>query len=423
MENIVGYFEFFMIYTVLVIGKAALLTIPVLALIFLLRATLFRSHVFGRGFLWMLMLLVPFMGKMKWFYESIAGWRIFFWQHELCVTFPWICSVYVGGMVGFFLFFVRRRRKLQKTVRGFMRVEPVSKERLLELGGRFAGRTDIRACDYAVTPFAVGLLHPVIVLPRNFLEKYSKEELEVILLHELTHIRMLHLWYYFLWDVLRAMFWINPAMLFATKYIRLDLELICDCVCIQKQNGQAVSYGMLILKTARVLGNRPFPERMPAFAGEKEFRGMKERIRRIAEYEPYRQKKMMAVSCCVVAVFLGVLMGIRENSYPKYTRIDTVSFYSEDFRQLMMSDEQELRDAFWYRDGRVYIDWNQMNPILNAHGIRENSFYLGFGGFVKLPGVGGGCNAIFVERASDGVAEIPYVDNEKLPMTRLAEYF
>lgn len=419
MRSLIGHTNFVLVYSVIWIGRGMLLSIPVMSLILLFRKTLFRRNAFAKGFLWSLLLLVPFMGKLKFFYENRTGVRLSWWWQALCAGHPWICWLYALGMLLMGVFLCLRKHRLKRFVKGLKQVEHIS-------------GFDIRICELTVTPFAVGLLHPVVVLPEIFLKEYTKEELEIIVLHEKTHIRLGHLWCYFLWDCLRVLFWMNPLMTIGIKYMRIDLEEICDRVCIQKQQGEAIAYGMLILKTARRLNlkdkQRSYRVGMSTFAGEQEFGVMKQRMLWIAKYAPYRESRLCVAALMIACMFLAALFGIKKVSYPRYTEIQQVSISTVDWdtQMLLFTDRQTFQNAFWCEDGILYIDWKEMEPLLQENGIEVEEFFLGFGGFMKLPGVGGGCNAIYVERYSpkpaDGIEAIPYFDNEKLPIMQFYRY-
>ena len=65
--------------------------------------------------------------------------------------------------------------------------------------------TVVRVARLPVTPFAAGILKPVIVMPKVILQTYSTAEIQTILLHEKMHIRLCHLLFYALWDIQRAL--------------------------------------------------------------------------------------------------------------------------------------------------------------------------------------------------------------------------
>lgn len=77
-------------------------------------------------------------------------------------------------------------------------------------------------------PFVTGIPRPHIYLPNNFEESFSAEQQKWILVHELTHIQRKDLWAQLALECVKASFWFNPLLYFATPYFREDQELACD---------------------------------------------------------------------------------------------------------------------------------------------------------------------------------------------------
>lgn len=59
-------------------------------------------------------------------------------------------------------------------------------------------------------------------------EHYSEEELEEIMAHEATHARQRHSWDVVVSELLCCLFWFNPAVWLAKRYIRQNLEFLAD---------------------------------------------------------------------------------------------------------------------------------------------------------------------------------------------------
>ena len=54
-----------------------------------------------------------------------------------------------------------------------------------------------------------------------------------------------------------------------------------------------------------------------------------------------------------------------------------------------------------------------MDNILREQGIEEDTFFIGFGGYLKIPGIGGGMSFVEVDYGGqDEKLVIPYWDNE-----------
>lgn len=98
-------------------------------------------------------------------------------------------------------------------------------------------------------PFAAGILHPEIFLPPLDL---SDRELELVLRHEIQHIRSLDLYKKAVFIFLAELFWWNPAMWAFVREIDALQELDCDRRLVDKMNkAERVEYLNTQLKVLR----------------------------------------------------------------------------------------------------------------------------------------------------------------------------
>ena len=100
------------------------------------------------------------------------------------------------------------------------------------------------------TPLTIGLYKStaVVVLPRR---QYTREELELILRHEVVHICREDAWNKFFLMFCTAMCWFNPLMWRAMKKSAEDLELSCDeTVLLDADDDDRRQYARLVLNTA-----------------------------------------------------------------------------------------------------------------------------------------------------------------------------
>jgi len=74
----------------------------------------------------------------------------------------------------------------------------------------------------AVMPFTTGLIHTRTVVLKGILQNFQTEELKIILFHERTHIRLGHLWYYLLWDMIQVLLWLNPFLTVCKRFLKED---------------------------------------------------------------------------------------------------------------------------------------------------------------------------------------------------------
>lgn len=100
------------------------------------------------------------------------------------------------------------------------------------------------------TPLTIGLFKRStrVVLPER---KYSKEDLELILRHEIVHIGREDAWSKFFMVFCTAMCWFNPLMWVAMRKSADDMELSCDeTVLLEANEATRKQYAILLLDTA-----------------------------------------------------------------------------------------------------------------------------------------------------------------------------
>ena len=147
----------------------------------LLRKMFFSGWTFLRGLLWSSFLLIPFLGKLKLYYENKAVLNITWRLTTATMSWIWADRIYMAGIFIAAIFIFGKRLRLRKSVAG---MEKSSLDNI-----------QIRVTDMNVTPFTVGLLKPKIVIPKVMLGSHGRDELRTVVQHEQTHIRLGHLWF------------------------------------------------------------------------------------------------------------------------------------------------------------------------------------------------------------------------------------
>lgn len=399
-ERMTELLDFCSLYYTIQLVRCALVSFAVFAVVFLLRKTLLKNRVFLKGALWSLFVPVLFAGKMKFFYENTVGILAFSSWTGLLIHYRWLNWLYFGVMFLYAIRLLGKRRKLHRLAADMKR--------------RQVNGVSVFVTKLPVTPYTIGVFCPKIILPQAILEQYSEKELRAILLHEKEHIRSGHLLFYFLWDILRVLLWINPLFAIGTKQFREDMEEICDWMTIRKNGAGAYEYGRLLLKTMRLLQAESKDFNLYAtFAGDKEYRSIRQRVTRIAGYKPY--KRFAAFGVFAAAILLAIISaaGIRAGSYGRYNENDSMIVYGFDGKVVTFSDtgnSDVLRQMISYDDSYVYVDREAFEAYLREHGV--GAAYIVFGGFYKLPGVGGYSYSCYYETdAGEQTEKIPY-DNQ-----------
>ena len=109
------------------------------------------------------------------------------------------------------------------------------------------GRPQVLRSRRAGPPLSLGLLRPAVVLPWDLAE----EEAELVLRHELAHIRRGHLWYKALLGLVNAVYWFHPLVWWMVRRAGRDLELCCDDAVVAGRDAAfRHRYGEVLLRWA-----------------------------------------------------------------------------------------------------------------------------------------------------------------------------
>ncbi len=87
---------------------------------------------------------------------------------------------------------------------------------------------EIRMLSTGRGPAVAGLFQPVLLLPVDFFHRYTTQQQVLILEHEYQHLRRHDLFFLLLARIYRCLFWFNPLVYVAERYLQLDQELSCD---------------------------------------------------------------------------------------------------------------------------------------------------------------------------------------------------
>lgn len=414
-QSISGFLEACAVYITMQLVRCAAFSVILAVLVMLLRK-LCANYIFVKGMLWAFLLFLPFLGRLRMFYENEAVFSQTWWLTAVTMQFVWFDWIYMAGVFVSMIWIFGKWFRLRRIV-GKMKIKEVCGQ-------------DISISEWSVTPFTVGLLKPRIVLPQILIDHDSAEELEAILRHERTHIRLGHLWFYLFWDVLRCLLWVNPLFIVCQKYFREDMEDICDRVCIQNSGSPAREYGIMLLQNTGRLngslsgegrlsdhrkitrsGSGPMPPAV-SYAGENDFEKMKRRIGRIAGFRPYRRRQCAGIAVVLAVWMIAAAAAIWHGSYPRCSELDQVLVHDGAGR-LLSQDMERLEKIISYDDRFVYVDREAFEQLLRENQADTgDGIFIVFGGFQKLPGVGGNADSCQypgdVEDGDGTMVRIPY---------------
>ncbi len=98
-------------------------------------------------------------------------------------------------------------------------------------------------------PMAIGWLKPVVLIPFSMLSGLSPQQLDMLLLHELAHIRRHDYLVNFLQTLVEILLFFHPAVRWASKQMRNEREYCSDDIAVQ-HSGSSVAYAHTLADTA-----------------------------------------------------------------------------------------------------------------------------------------------------------------------------
>lgn len=87
-------------------------------------------------------------------------------------------------------------------------------------------------CTRLSAPILVGIVKPMILLPPAALTGWSVEQLEMVLLHELAHVRRRDNLVNLLQRLVEAVLFFHPVVWWLSAWIRLEREMCCDRIVV-----------------------------------------------------------------------------------------------------------------------------------------------------------------------------------------------
>ena len=135
----------------------------------------------------------------------------------------------------------------------------------------FYPKVEVATSPSISSPMALGILRPLIVFPADLVEKLSADQLALILMHELAHVRRWDNLTLLLQRLVSAVLFFHPAVWLCGRMLRREAEQACDdfVVCA---TGRSEAYARGLAHVAeRAIHLNPLIRRVPsmnAFAAE-----------------------------------------------------------------------------------------------------------------------------------------------------------
>ena len=158
-----------------------------------------------------------------------------------------------------------------RLARAVSRMKPIIDPRALDQLRACCGELGIKRIPQARelpgngAPALVGFIRPRILLPQHVLDAMAFDELRLILLHELAHIKRRDVLINWIATLIAVIHWPNPAAWLVSWRMRVERELACDELVLRiGRDAGGVVYAKTIVKLVEALSGGDWRGRVPA---------------------------------------------------------------------------------------------------------------------------------------------------------------
>ncbi len=154
----------------------------------------------------------------------------------LAAMLPWIDGLWLAGVLALSVrslggWWYLRRLCLASTTEAPCAVREVFQRISTTLGLHRA--ITLRLSNAIDSPITMGTLRAIVLLPLSAVTSLGPDELEVVLAHELAHVRRADFFWNIVQTIAETVFFFHPAVWWMSSRIRHERELCCDDLALE----------------------------------------------------------------------------------------------------------------------------------------------------------------------------------------------
>ncbi|MCA9065298.1 MAG: M56 family metallopeptidase, partial [Planctomycetaceae bacterium] len=217
-----------------------------------------------------------------------------------------LAGVYATGTIVAFTLTIRQFRRVRRIVRSAQLATPDIQERIRFHSRLLKTRPPVGLLsDDVVSPFATGVLKPCIVIPRSLFGDVENDQLDIVLAHELVHLRRRDLLVGWLEILLTNLWWFHPVIWWLRSGLRRTREECCDDSVVTAGLAAPVRYCETLVRVARFQSSSMTEPIVLGFADREH--PTVTRIRRLMD-GTLRRRDRLSVTALIAAIILGVVL-------------------------------------------------------------------------------------------------------------------
>ncbi len=159
------------------------------------------------------------------------------------------------------------------------------------------------AIENSYGPAVAGVVRPNVILPQSILESCSQQEIEMIIRHELEHVRRFDTSILLLAQFALLLHWFNPLVYWLKKHLQTQIEISVDAATLRKLGTEKIKqYAELLFRIANSNSTPTFVVSMARRSCMFRYR-----IEQLAEVKPHHPiRSLVGAIAVIVLAFAGL---------------------------------------------------------------------------------------------------------------------
>ena len=281
--------------------------------------------------------------------------------------------IWISGMAAYLVITIHRYRRLIDDINGS--ALPIEDnmwyEVLEEIRKKGSDKAEARLLfsDIFEQPFTTGISKKIIVIPMSLSDRLSKEEIRLMLMHEITHVRRNDVPLKLLIETLNCIHWFNPLFYFLKHRLDMWIELGCDEGMNEEFTEQTrENYIDMLIKIFEI--NAKQKRKYASFFASRKTNNLKRRLYAIMKRNGKgSMAAKVAVTCMAMCVFIGSSYVAKAADYSVYGAFgENKEIISEDqFAEVKGDDFAALNASFPLIDKSEIISGNEEIEPYHIH--------------------------------------------------------
>ncbi|NMP30519.1 TonB family protein [Thalassotalea sp. M1531] len=160
----------------------------------------------------------------------------------------------------------------------------------------------------AQVPMAIGWLKPVVLMPAKMIMGLSQEQLEMLLLHELAHIKRYDYLVNFFQTLIEILLFFHPAVSWVSKQMRQEREYCSDDIAVSHCGDNSIAYAHTLADTAALCRSHRHST-IPTMAMAASGGDLKARVVRLVDHSCTNQQDsgrwLAAITIVITTLFIA----------------------------------------------------------------------------------------------------------------------